>query len=214
MPSQIAAIVARVLAALLLWAGAWGVLRGHLGGSSPFAAVLMVVAGGAIFVQRDWGYYITYAVTAASWLTRRSSVSYVPLAQWLAQKLVWIGIDKDYTIFALNLLFIGVLAWTHYRLHLDGRLGMPLSSATRRRLLITCLVLSLLAVGLPILGFIYALFLDPPGGRNPGGPSGGMIPFFVVVFSWPFVLAGLIGALVSWRLYKRTDTTSFNHSET
>jgi hypothetical protein len=206
MSSQAVVMLARMLAIFLLWAGAWGVLRmplGGLGGGAPFAAVLILVAGGAIFLQRDWGYYVAYALTAASWLARHSSVSYVPLASWLAQKLVWIGIDKDYTIFAVNLLFVGALAWTHVQIHSEGLLGKPLTAVVHRRLWMTCLALSGLAIVLPAVGFILALFADPPGGRNPGGPSGGMIPLLVVLFSWPFVLTGLIGSVVAWRMLKR-----------
>ncbi len=170
-----------MLGVLLIWNGAWSVLLsnfgGRIGGNSSFAAVLILLAGAAIYLQRAWGYYIVYAVTAASWLTRQSSIAYWPFSPWIARKLFWIGIDRDYTIFFLNLLFVGTLAWTHYRLQSHQLLGLPLSGVSRRRLLVACLVISGLAVLVPALFFVSALFVDPPGGRNPGGPSGGMFPF-------------------------------------
>jgi hypothetical protein len=79
---------------------------------------------------------------------------------------------------------------------------------------VACLVASCLAVLVPILLFAWAWAIDPPGPAYPGGPPGGIYPTLVFVFGGPFVIAGLLGAIVSWKVLKKmTRTIAFDSSE-
>jgi len=173
----------------------------------PLFAVALVVAGMAILFARSWGYFIVYFITFAS-LMPPQRTSLLPIAGTIHHALwLYAGFEREVTLILLNVLCAGLFAWTHYVLHRAGSLDQPLSAPTRHRVVVAALLTSAAAILLPIVFFIYALIVDPPGPGGPGAPGGGMIALIVVLLSWPFVLAGLIGVILFGLILRRSRRT-------
>ncbi|BBO31567.1 hypothetical protein [Lacipirellula parvula] len=208
---QVAKWIATAAAVLLIGSGVYQLFL-----VTPRPATLgvsLVVSGASILYGRSWGYYIAY-LCAFSSLISPQRTWLIPVASTV-RRFLWLntGIEPELINVLLSLLLVGLLGWTHYVLQQTRQLDLPMSLAIRRSTTKVALGISIAMILIPAASFIYQLAIDPPRSGVPATPGGGFRALYVLFYSWPFVLIGLIGSSVCLVILKQLGTKAGSGSD-